>query len=712
MEDNKKNNGKGYGYSLLSTAAAGPLALTFTGQAQAQQQTVAITEQPATPPAVANTAGDTLGFAAPWLLAGALALPLLWFLMRLTPPQPATVKFPGTRLLKDLAPKEETPQSLPWWHKMIRLGAAALVIGGLAGPLLNPDEPIKGTGPLMLVVDNGWAAARNWDARQAEIERLIARAEYEGRGIMILATAPPKDGSPVRLTGTLSPAEARDVVKLLEPQPWPVDRAAALAAIEAQNVQGPASVVWLSNGLDGAGTMNLAQRLQAFGSLVVQQDAPQDTARLLVPPSMVNGAMTVTVRRPPGGETDIVAVIASDRSARAIDRREVTFAPGQTEAQIIFDLPAEIQNQMVRIDIEGENTAGATVLLDGQWRHRPVGLVTGAAPDSLQPLLSEFRYIETALSSYADLRRGAVDDLLRRELAVMVIADGAALDEAARQKIDEWVRGGGTVLRFAGPRLAQAEDSLLPVDLRDGGVRSLGGAMSWSQPAKIAPFDVNSPFHGLQLPPDVVIERQVLAEPGPDLDQRTWARLEDGTPLVTAERRGEGLVVLVHTSANTQWSNLVLSGLFMDMLRVVIDESAGVHGTPDGDATLAPWKTMDAEGKLESPSAAVRGLSAEAIRAGMLGPQNPPGIYGDEAARRAYNLGSAVTALPALPAMPAGVTTTTYVEGGQSDMTGPLLGGALGLILADLLIVLGSRRFRGLRQQQQAQVAPAARSPA
>jgi hypothetical protein len=285
------------------------------------------------------------------------------------------------------------------------------------------------------------------------------------------------------------------------------------------------------------------------------------------------------------------------------------------------------------------------------------------------------------------------------------------LDEQARQQIDEWVRGGGTVLRIAGPRLAQAEDDLLPVDLRDGGVRSLGGAMSWSQPAKIAPFDANSPFHGLQLPPDVVIERQVLAEPGPNLDQRTWARLEDGTPLVTAERRGEGLVVLVHTSANTQWSNLVLSGLFIDMLRVVIDESAGVRGTPDGDATLAPWKTMDAEGKLESPPAAVRGLSAAAIRAGLVGPQNPPGIYGDEAARRAYNLGATIADLPAMPDLPPGVARGTYVDAGQSDLTGPLLGGALALVLADLLIVLGSRRFRGLRQQPP-QAAAVAKGPA
>jgi hypothetical protein len=246
------------------------------------------------------------------------------------------------------------------------------------------------------------------------------------------------------------------------------------------------------------------------------------------------------------------------------------------------------------------------------------------------------------------------------------------------------------------------------VDLRDGGTRTLGGQMSWTQPAKIAPFPAGSPFHGLRLPPDVVIETQVLAEPSVDLDERTWARLEDGTPLVTAEKRGQGQIVLIHTTANTNWSNLALSGLFIDMMRAVVDRSEGVRGTPEGETTLPPWKVMDAMGRLENPGSAVRGLTAEAIRAGLVSPQNPPGIYGGENGRRAHNLGAGDVTVEPLGPLPNGVSRSAYVEGSQSDLTGPLLGGALALILADMLIVLGSRRFRGLRQAGEAKPAIAA----
>src|SRR5206468_2158671 len=110
-------------------------------------------------------------------------------------------------------------------------------------------------------------------------------------------------------------------------------------------------------------------------------------------------------------------------------------------------------------------------------------------------------------------------------------------------------------------------DDLLPVALRTGG-RTLGGALSWSNPQPLAPFDDTSLFAGLTVPPDVAINRQVLADPaelGPNV--KIWARLQDGTPLVTASTLGAGQIVLFHVTANSDWSNLPISGLFVEMMR-------------------------------------------------------------------------------------------------------------------------------------------------
>ena len=56
-----------------------------------------------------------LGFASPLVLLGLLSLPVLWWLLRLIPPQPTRIDFPPTRLLFDIKPQEETPRRTPWW---------------------------------------------------------------------------------------------------------------------------------------------------------------------------------------------------------------------------------------------------------------------------------------------------------------------------------------------------------------------------------------------------------------------------------------------------------------------------------------------------------------------------------------------------------------------------------------------------------------------
>ena len=186
----------------------------------------------------------------------------------------------------------------------------------------------------------------------------------------------------------------------------------------------------------------------------------------------------------------------------------------------------------------------------------------------------------------------------------------APIPTREEQTVRKWIEAGGLLLRFAGPHLAEQDDRLLPVRLRRGG-RTIGGALSWEQPAKLAPFDAASPFAGLAIPPDVTVSRQVLAEPDIDLAGKTWARLADGTPLVTAEQQGKGWIVLVHTTANAEWSNLALSGLFVEMLRRIVATSEGVAAA--GEADLPPLETLDGLGRLQRASPIAQPISARRL---------------------------------------------------------------------------------------------------
>src|SRR5205085_10933638 len=62
----------------------------------------------------------SLAFASPWLLAALAALPVIWWLLRVTPPAPRRIVFPAIRLLLGLTPREETPARTPWWLILLR----------------------------------------------------------------------------------------------------------------------------------------------------------------------------------------------------------------------------------------------------------------------------------------------------------------------------------------------------------------------------------------------------------------------------------------------------------------------------------------------------------------------------------------------------------------------------------------------------------------
>ena len=160
----------------------------------------------------------SLAFAAPWLLVGLAALPILWWLVRVTPPAPRKLRFPALRLLLGIEPKEETPARTPWWLILMRIVLSALIILALAHPLLNPTARLLGNGPLVLAVDNGWTSARHWDEHRAALDRLIDQAEREGRQVVLL--------SPDDCFAWLDPARpAADFVRPLPQGSLAVERA-------------------------------------------------------------------------------------------------------------------------------------------------------------------------------------------------------------------------------------------------------------------------------------------------------------------------------------------------------------------------------------------------------------------------------------------------------------------------------------------------------
>src|SRR6195256_1875013 len=641
-------------------------------------------------------AGLPLTFAEPFLLLGLLSLPVLWWLLRVMPPRPRRVEFPPTRLLFDIAPKEETPSRTPWWLTALRLLAAALVILAAAGPIWNPQTGLAGSSsPLVILLDDGWSAAASWDARIKAADELIANADSNRRGVALVPLSEPARDITLMPGGT-----ARVALRQLVPKPYSIERVETLPAIERfLKATGDSEIAWLSDGVDtGRGPEFLEGLSKAIGDrrLTIFEGAPP--AHALAAAENAAAKMTVKVLRANGSiAIDTGIVRGLDQKGSPIGEARYTFAPQDRETEAAFDLPVELRNDIARLEIAGERSAGAVQLLDKRWRRRAIGIVSGSTNDTAQPLLASTFYLTRALAPFADVRLGdrgapqqAITQFLDQKLPMMVLADVGTLSPEIRERINAWIEQGGVLVRFAGPRLAQADDDLVPVKLRRGG-RSLGGILTWEKPQHLASFATDGPFAGLPVPKDITINRQVLAEPDAVLATKSWASLEDGTPLVTGEHRGKGVVSLFHVSADMRWSDLPMSGSFVEMLRRIVDMSGYTSNPGAGAAseakveTVAPLRTLDGFGAFGPPPSTAKPMPADFRDRATI--DHPPGFYGPADGPLAVNALAAADRIAPLDTAGLRARHASYTNAEPRDLRGILLSSSLALFLIDAIIV-------------------------
>jgi hypothetical protein len=640
----------------------------------------------------------SLGFTEPLVLTGLITLPALWWLLRLIPPRPRRIDFPPTRLLFAIVPREETPARTPWWLTLLRLTLAATIIIAAAGPLWHPPvAATKTSAPLAILFDDGWTAASTWDARLRTADDIIMRAADDRRAVALL---PLSQGARDISLETADSARVR--LQQIKPVPYRVDRAETLPSLSRFLSTNPEiELVWLSDGIDlgngAAFVANLEQTIGQHPLTIVTGGIPQP--RALNAAENAAGALAVKVLRATPGAPDTGTVRALDLRGLPLGEAQFTFKPGERETEARFELPVELRNEIARLEIAGERSAGAVQLLDKRSRRRTVGIVSGANADVAEPLLSSSYYLQRALEPFADVRLAqgespadAVSHFLDQNLPMLILTDVGNVGDA-HDRLARWVEDGGVLVRFAGPRLAASEDDLVPVRLRRGG-RILGGSLSWDKPQPLAAFSRDSPFGGLAVPDDVTVTRQVLAEPDATLGDNTWATLADGTPLVTAAHRGKGLIVLFHVTGDTRWSDLPLSGAFVDMLKRVVALSSttmAIEGaaaaSKNARAVAAPSHILDGFGSFVAPPPTARPVPEDF--AGGATRDHPPGFYGPPESLLAVNTLAGSDRLAALDFSPlVNASREIYRTSEPQDLRGPVLLVAIALLLLDSIIVL------------------------
>lgn len=631
---------------------------------------------------------ETLSFLNPALLAALCLLPIIWLLLKITPPPPKIINFPAARFLNNLKTETKTSAQTPWWMLFLRLLIAALIIIAMAGPILNKAAALPGQSAIRIVMDNNWAAAHNWGTIRENAIKFADRAHRDNREFYILTTTPlPGQTEPLQY-GPLSTSKAKTIIDTIKPYPWPADYTTTQNII-SQNTENKPSIysIFLSAGLNGTGLESLISKLRNQSGieiyepsrlnlpLVLRQSNKQDLSFEIISPSTIQAGHEVTIE-------------LKDQSGLLLDKQNIALSPEQN-AEINFDMPLAMRNKVHTAKIRGYQSASTTILMDQNFAKKTIGIVTPEGKNS--PALTEGHfYIAQALSPYANIIQETLTKLLEHEpnISLLILPDIGGFTPAQLESLEQWVQKGGLLLRFAGPNMTQGKIHLTPVTLRQGG-RALDGSLSWDEPLSLAPFPENSPFYGINIPGNITVKRQILAEPAPGLQEKTWATLKDGTPLITSDIIGRGRIILIHTTATPEWSDLALSSLFIDMLRQINNMAGRANISILSEGQLNPIQTMDAYGILQKPHSLYKSIQAANLNELTPSSMYPPGLYGQGNNQTAFNLGDNITNLsPLTKALPAGISKTTYTQNNEHNLAPILLSMALTLFLLDWLIIL------------------------
>ncbi|MDX1737468.1 MAG: BatA domain-containing protein, partial [Alphaproteobacteria bacterium] len=214
------------------------------------------------------------GFENPWVLTLALALPILWWFLSVTPPPPKNVRFPAIILLAGLLNKNQSSDKAPWWLVVMRLFLVLCIILAFADPKIRDRKLLDINSDTLLIIENNWAAAENWKEIQNTAMAIADEVASNGKNLVVFPIFTPRpslqDAPHTSRDFTLiSAQEAKSIIGDLQPIPTYASYKEAAKALTSLQSNFPSNVVWLSNGILDKDETELAALFEGKGRFYI-----------------------------------------------------------------------------------------------------------------------------------------------------------------------------------------------------------------------------------------------------------------------------------------------------------------------------------------------------------------------------------------------------------------------------------------------------------
>ena len=648
-------------------------------------------------------------FLNPWLLAAFITLPLLYFVLRMLPPPPKDVVLATTRFLEKLTTQKRTTSKTPWWILLLRMLILACFILAFAHPVLKPEQELRLSNPLLLILDNDWAAAQNWESMRESAVNVITTAMDEDIPVALAVTTPALGQTNPKLFPLEDAQSALNRLPSLTPMPYEgaPDDLIRLLNDSSLSMNGM-DAVFISSGVRTKGSQALVQLLSSFANTHLITPEPAQLPFILSEnqKGLTKARTEFLIERvTPTSRSQNFTILGQDARNIIAAQYNGQFSGNALASTLdISEQQEEDTRPIARHKIAGQSHAASLILQSGTPQQKRVGIATEEGPNPDLSLTQATSYLSKALAPYADVGFDTAQQLIEKasDYEVLIFPDVNTLDLKQLDALEKWIAQGGILVRFSGDAMAQRD--MLPVATKmQLGVRALGGDITWEDAPTLESFPSTSPLSGLEIRDRLTIRKQLLADPAQLEEGTVWASLSDNTPFITARQIDNGFVTVIHTSADPSWSDFPLTGLYVDVLQRILDLADSPLSAFDADENarglLKPLAVLDGTGQLKNNAALLNNLSGfdaanlENIRPSSL---TPPGLYSFQGKVVSLNLGARLPDLKPITALASGFTSSSQLTNEvRQDFKPALLKLAIAMFALDWLLMIYLMRFSG-----------------
>lgn len=515
---------------------------------------------------------DQLTLQSPEYLWAILFVPLLWWLLRLIPPEAIRRRFPSLRLFQNLPPLRPQTAFTPLWLLILR-GIMVIAL------IILFTEPVWQTGeadipltdqPVILMMDNCWAAAPNWHGIRAKALSILAPMPIAQNIAVIVAC--PQNADYLASHGLVNPLQARIILNRMTQQDEAMHPRKMITALRSLDLAPIAQLNFVSSGVvDQRDDMTeLSRELRTYDDLRVfmplRNQLPQ---RLALQEKDRKLAAIVSRLNDDAGEGSQITL--RNRQNQIVSLIPFSWKDNEKIHEMELSLPPEELDHIHTISIENRGVMAAAARHRNQMPVR-TGIVRTKAADN--PFDDPQTYIRNALSRDTHLVMDDWNILLAQNLPVIMTTE-PQLPANQIHKIENWIRRGGRLVRFASFQSRIPTDDLMPTKI----LRRVR-----SNPDYLFNNDGAQMTASTQLPAlSSTFKSYFLMSPVTGGDVQIWAKFDNQAPLALARSMDKGKSIWISAPPvpeSGNWATQKDFAKFIQSLLIAKEEMPAVFSPP------------------------------------------------------------------------------------------------------------------------------------